>query len=150
MGASPRGNPRTSQGSASPKNFHSGKPYQGCNILLLGLAGYVSPYFLTYLQAQERGGHVRRGEKGYLVIKWGEYKKKTTDPANGAEAEESRGYLKGYTVFNACQIEGVEFPEVRAARVHPLRTGGKGRSDRCAHARSPGDPRGQRGRHLLR
>ena len=47
-----------------PRNYQSGRCYQGCNVLLLGMAGFVSPYFLTYRQAQERGGQVRKVRRG--------------------------------------------------------------------------------------
>lgn len=89
-----------------PKNFQSGKSYRGVNILLLAMAGYVSPWFLTYKQAQERGGQVRKGEKGYLVVKFGTH---TRESAEGEE--EKRSFLRHYTVFNACQMDGIEFPE---------------------------------------
>ena len=93
-----------------PRNFQSGKDYRGINVMLLGMAGYVSPWFMTYKQTQERGGQVRRGEKGYFVIKYGTYTKEDQDGQ-----EEERGYLKAYTVFNASQIDGVEFPEIERA-----------------------------------
>lgn len=89
-----------------PKNFQSGKAYRGINVMLLGMAGYTSPWFLTYKQAQERGGQVRRGERGYLVVKFGTYNKESGDGA-----KELRKFLRHYTVFNACQIDDVEFPE---------------------------------------
>ena len=89
-----------------PKNFQSGKKYRGVNVMLLGMAGYLSPWFLTYKQAQERGGQVRRGEKGYLVLKYGSYTKEAKDGT-----EETRNFLRAYTVFNSCQIDGVEFPK---------------------------------------
>ena len=94
-----------------PKNFQSGKEYRGINVMLLGMAGYLSPWFLTYKQAQERGGQVRRGEKGYLVLKYGSYTKEAKDGT-----EETRKFLRAYTVFNACQIDGVEFPSVEPPR----------------------------------
>ena len=96
-----------------PKNFASGKPYHGINVFLLASLRYTSPWFLTYLQAQELGGHVRKGEKGSLVIKYGTYKKEE-GAANPGECEETRRYLKGYTVFHASQIEGVSFPQAEA------------------------------------
>lgn len=99
-----------------PKNFQSHKPYRGINIMLLGMAGYVSPWFLTFRQALEMGGHVRKGEKGYLVVKFGTIAK---EQENGEE--QKRNFLRNYTVFNACQIEGVEFPEVK----HPSYTASK-------------------------
>jgi antirestriction factor ArdC-like protein len=37
------------------------------HVWLLGDSGYASPYWLTYRQAQERGGQVRRGEHGRLA-----------------------------------------------------------------------------------
>lgn len=94
-----------------PHNFQSSRPYQGINVLLLAMARFVSPHFLTYLQAQALGGQVRKGERGFLVVKYGEYEKKVKG-ANSSEETEKRGYLKGYTVFNSCQIDGVDFPEI--------------------------------------
>lgn len=89
-----------------PVNFQSGNPYRGINVILLGMAGYVSPYFLTYQQAAAKGGQVRRGEKGYSVIKFG-----TIDTEQEEGAETRRFFLRHYTVFNACQIDGIDFPE---------------------------------------
>ena len=47
-----------------PKNLVSEKAYRGINVFLLASNGYGSPYWLTYKQATERGGHVRKGEHG--------------------------------------------------------------------------------------
>ena len=90
-----------------PRNFSTGNPYHGINVFLLGSLRYTSPFFLTFLQAKELGGHVRKGEKGSLVIKYGTY----TKEAEGEASDEQRKYLKGYTVFHASQIEGIEFPQ---------------------------------------
>jgi len=95
-----------------PQNFSSGKFYHGINVFLLGSLRYTSPWFLTYLQAQELGGHVRKGEKGSLVIKYGTYSKEDESTPGAPESEETSRYLKGYTVFHASQIEGVEFPKL--------------------------------------
>jgi hypothetical protein len=45
-----------------PKNLVNGRGYRGINVFLLSSSGYGSPYWLTYKQATERGGHVRKGE----------------------------------------------------------------------------------------
>ena len=95
-----------------PMNYRSGKTYSGINIFLLGCLRYTSPHFLTYLQAQELGGQVRNGEKGALVVKYGTYTKEEDKQAAGDQAAPQRKYLKAYTVFNASQIEGIEFPQV--------------------------------------
>jgi len=94
-----------------PKNFASGKHYQGINVFLLASLRYTSPYFLTYKQAQELGGQVRKGEHGALVIKYGTYAKEGEGTASPEEAVEHRCYLKAYTVFHSSQIDGISFPE---------------------------------------
>jgi antirestriction protein ArdC len=59
-----------------PRNFNTGRPYNGINVLLLGLRHQASPYWLTFRQALERGGHVRKGERGSTVVKVGQFKPK--------------------------------------------------------------------------
>ena len=62
-----------------PRNFSTCKAYQGINVFLLGSLRFTSPYFLTFIQAKELGGHIRKGEHGHMVIKYGTYTK--TDKA---------------------------------------------------------------------
>lgn len=93
-----------------PKNFATQKEYQGINVLLLGCQRFTSPYFLTFLQAKELGGMVRKGEHGSLVVKYGTYTKED-EQAKEDDPAKQRGYLKGYTVFHASQIDGIDFPE---------------------------------------
>jgi antirestriction protein ArdC len=100
-----------------PRNFATGNQYRGINVFLLGCHDFQSPYFLTFIQAKELGGNVKKGEKGFPIVKMGTWNKEiegvTQSLPNGAEeqATESRKFLKSYTVFNSCQIEGIEFPE---------------------------------------
>lgn len=96
-----------------PRNFHTGKTYNGINVLLLGMRHMASPYWLTFRQAQELGGHVRKGEHGAHIIKAGESKSASADDATREDAEQPqrrRVFLRKYTVFNAVQIEGINFP----------------------------------------
>jgi antirestriction protein ArdC len=87
---------------------HNGKPYQGVNVLVLWIAaetaGHVSPYWLTYNQARELGGHVRKGERGTQVVFASTFKK-TETAADGTSVDRSIPFLKTYTVFNANQCE---------------------------------------------
>jgi len=76
------------------------------NSFLLGMLGFSSPYFLTFVQTKELGGHVIRGESGHLVIKYGTYE---TESDSGVE--KTKGFLKAYTVFNSSQIECIDFPQ---------------------------------------
>ena len=99
-----------------PRNFSTGKHYRGINVFLLGSHEFQSPFFLTFIQAKELGGNVRKGEKGFPIVKVGTWTKEvdgTPAPVGGDQATPvPRTFLKLYTVFNACQVEGIEFPEV--------------------------------------
>ncbi len=89
---------------------HNGIPYQGMNILLLwGEAlekGYSAPIWITFKQAQELGGHVRKGEHGSLVVYANKVTRTETDD-KGEEVERQIPFMKGYTVFNVEQVEGL-------------------------------------------
>jgi antirestriction protein ArdC len=57
-------------GANTPCNAVSSRPYSGCNVVLLWMAqavGYRTPRFLTFKQALELGGNVRKGEHGTRV-----------------------------------------------------------------------------------
>lgn len=89
---------------------HNGTPYQGVNVLMLWVAaetaGHVSPYWMTYNQAADLGGHVRKGEKGTTVVYASTFKK-TEEKADGTTAEKAIPFLKTYTVFNAGQCDNL-------------------------------------------
>jgi antirestriction protein ArdC len=54
----------------TPCNAVTNRPYSGCNVVLLWMAraaNYRAPRFLTYKQALELGGHVRKGQRGTKV-----------------------------------------------------------------------------------
>jgi antirestriction protein ArdC len=88
----------------------NGQPYKGVNVLMLwGEAvakGYISPTWLTYRQAAAHGGQVRKGEHGSLVVYADRIRKTDTDD-NGAEVEREIPFMRGYTVFNCAQIDGL-------------------------------------------
>lgn len=90
---------------------HNGVPYAGVNVLMLWMEaeekGYSAPIWMTFKQAQELGGHVREGQHGSLVVYANRLKKTETDAATGEEIEKEIPYLKGYTVFNVEQIDGL-------------------------------------------
>jgi hypothetical protein len=67
-GVVPWRRPWTSTGL--PRNLVSKKPYRGLNFFLLSASKYVSPFWLTIRQANELGGHVRKGEESTLIVYW--------------------------------------------------------------------------------
>ena len=73
---------------------------------LLNAIGFSSPYWVSYKQAQDLGGFVKRGEKGCPVVfwKWLEVENKETGEM------EKIPLLKYYTVFNLSQCEGIAAP----------------------------------------
>ena len=89
---------------------HNGTPYKGINVLLLwGEAvekGYTSSTWMTYKQAETLNAHVRKGEKGSLVVFADRYTK-TEANDKGEDVEHSIPFMKAYTVFNVQQIEGL-------------------------------------------
>lgn len=89
----------------------NGIPYRGINVLVLWAAsvaaGYAAPIWITFKQAQELGGHVRKGERGSTVVYASTFSRTETDPDTGAEEERDIPFLKGYTVFNVEQVEGL-------------------------------------------
>lgn len=89
---------------------HNGTPYRGMNVLLLwGEAmdkGYGSAIWMTYKQAAELGGQVRKGEHGSLVV-YADRFTKTEQNEKGEDVEHSIPFMKGYTVFNVEQVDGL-------------------------------------------
>jgi antirestriction protein ArdC len=90
---------------------HNGEPYAGINILMLWMAaeeqGYASPTWMTYRQALQYGGQVRKGERGTPVVYASTYTKEEEDADSGDAVKKTIPFLKTYTVFNVTQIEGL-------------------------------------------
>lgn len=99
-----------------PLNLQSGKPYNGVNRLLLYLAPYTSPYWVTYKQATQCGGHVRKGEKGTEIIFFTSYKDKKNN-------DKVRPVMRYYRVFNVEQCEGVDYPKEVTPEFNPIEQG---------------------------
>jgi len=89
----------------------TGETYRGINIILLWNTalnfGYKQPRYMTFKQAQELKAHVRKGEKGHLVVKYGTFTPKDATITTTGDDAQKVPYLKGYTVFNVEQIEGL-------------------------------------------
>lgn len=104
---------------------HNGIPYNGINVLMLWSAsvssGFACPYWLTFKQALELGGHVRKGETGELVVYANTMTRMEVD-GDGEETEREIPFLKGHTVFNAEQCDGLpaSYAVTQTPRLDPL------------------------------
>ena len=95
-----------------PRNLVSKKPYRGMNVLLLHAMSYESPFWLTFRQAKELGGSIRKGEKACPVI-FGK-RQETEDEITGEKSHYT--VLRLYNVFNLSQVDGLKnIPEAAPA-----------------------------------
>ncbi|WP_156681047.1 ArdC family protein [Sphingomonas profundi] len=102
-----------SAGPGLPRNALTARSYSGVNVLILWGAviehGFPSQSWLTFRQAQEAGGCVRKGEHGVTVV----FADRFTPEAEKERASREGGdpkavpFLKRFTVFNVAQCEGL-------------------------------------------
>lgn len=95
-----------------PHNASTGKTYNGINLMLLWAEGFQYPtqQYVTYKQAKDMGGNVKRGESGHLVVFWNWFDKKNEDTGE----IEKIPFLKHYTVFNLAQCENIDAGKLAA------------------------------------
>ncbi len=113
QGVTPWTKPWTAGHAAGPVSRplrHSLEPYSGINTLVLwGTAverGYGAPIWMTFRQALELGGAVRKGETGTMVVYANRITRQETND-RGEDVERSIPFLKAYKVFNVEQIDGL-------------------------------------------
>ena len=103
-------NAANADGRISRPLRHNGQPYSGMNVLLLWSEqmsrGLASSMWMTFKQALELGGAVRKGETGSTVVFASRFTKSEAD-GKGGEADREIPFLKAYSVFNVDQIDGL-------------------------------------------
>lgn len=102
-----------STGPGLPRNALTGRSYSGVNVLILWgeviAQGWPSQSWLTFRQAVEAGGCVRKGERGTTVV----YADRFVPEGEKQRVEREGGdakavpFLKRFTVFNVAQCEGL-------------------------------------------
>lgn len=113
-----------------PMNAATGQFYSGVNIFKLSMekrkSGYLRNKWLTFKQAQELGGHVRKGETGVRAIKYGSYDVKVRNTTKNAleystgsnelavvgesnSGSDKRVFVNSFVLFNIQQIDGIEW-----------------------------------------
>lgn len=99
-----------------PVNLISNKAYRGINVILLGMQGYSSPYWVSFKQAKQAGGNVRKGEKSTTVVFWKIIDKKWTEQDENGEDVQKKGksfFLRYYRVFNTEQCENLSHKRIK-------------------------------------
>jgi len=91
-------------GMAAARNLMSRKEYRGINYFLLNSAGFPSPYWLTFKQAEALGGQIKKGAKSFPVVFW-----KILEAEEGGETRKIP-LLRHHSVFNIAQCEGITMP----------------------------------------
>ena len=101
-------------GLTFPANATTEKTYTGINTLILWCAGSAMDYptqrWLTFKQALDAGGCVRKGEKGATVVRASTFVPKDEKKIARDEDRDPRSvpFLKSYTVFNVAQCDGLD------------------------------------------
>jgi antirestriction protein ArdC len=106
-GVVPWRQPWSGQGhGVMPRNAVTNRAYSGANVILLWSraqeSAFTDPRWLTFKQALELGGHVRKGEKGETVIYVSKVIREDDDGVR-----RSIPFLKAYTVFNVAQCDNL-------------------------------------------
>ena len=101
------------------QNIVSRKPYRGINALLLGSTDYQSPFWISFRQALDLGGHVKKGEKSTPVIYY-KILEKRDEAGNVIMREDGRParipFVRWANVFNLDQTEGIQAPAITASQ----------------------------------
>ena len=97
-----------------PVNATTGVAYRGANVIVLWIEamerGYTLQRWMTYKQAQELGGQVRKGEKSVMCAYWSSAPLAKKDKqAEGEEQEKQRAFLwcEPFYLFNVAQIDNL-------------------------------------------
>jgi antirestriction protein ArdC len=90
-----------------PANAITGHHYRGINVPILWHAvdsrSFPTNAWLTFKQALDAGGHVKKGEKGTQIV----FTKRISISGDDDEVRQI-SMLRAFTVFNVAQVEGME------------------------------------------
>lgn len=95
-------------GEAMPANAKSNKPYRGVNVFLLALSPYTDHRWVTFNQAKELGGSIRKGERASPVVFWKPWHIEGVDQTTGEVMHWDVPLLKQYYVFNVEQCQNLD------------------------------------------
>lgn len=114
---------KTAAGLTLPHNASSKRAYSGVNVLLTWGAsqeyGFESSGWLTFKQALDAGGCVRKGSKGTMIVYSDRFVPKAEQARAARDGDDPRAawFLKAFTVFNLDQIEGCDHLRADAVKL---------------------------------
>ncbi|MFZ4780297.1 MAG: ArdC family protein [Terrimicrobiaceae bacterium] len=101
------------------QNIVSRKQYRGINALLLGSTEFQSPFWLSFKQALDLGGHIKKGEKSTPVIYYKLFDRHD-EAGNAIIRGDGRAarvpFIRWANVFNLDQTEGITPPAITAGQ----------------------------------
>jgi antirestriction protein ArdC len=103
-----------------PRNLVSKRPYHGINFLLLTLNEFDSPYYVTFHQAKQLGGSIKKGEHGTPIVFWKLLESLEKREENREEKPKVIPYLQYSIVFNLTQTEGIDAPKDASQPLEPI------------------------------
>jgi antirestriction protein ArdC len=108
--------PWTGEGTlTTPRNIKTGRVYSGINFFILASSGYTSPLWMSFKEAVDKGGTVRKYQKSTPIQTWFitkldadgnviKFNDKTT------EVDKKIFTMKYRNVFNLEQVDGIVDP----------------------------------------
>lgn len=92
-----------------PRNVQSGREYHGINLLLLHLLS-DDTYFVTFKQAEQLGGAIRRGAKSFPILFWSA-PEASSDEAADVDDRPEHPVVRHSRVFGLSQTVGIDPPD---------------------------------------
>jgi antirestriction protein ArdC len=96
-------------------NMASMKEYQGVNQFILNCTPFSSPVWLSWQQAADLGGEVKKGAKAMPIIFWKKYEQERTKRDRSGTY---RYVLKRSGVFNIEQCGGIHAPDLPGLKIY--------------------------------
>jgi antirestriction protein ArdC len=106
-------------GGSCPKNLVSGKEYRGVNVWLLGSQEFSSQFWVSFRQAQDLGGTVRKGERSTPCIFWKFLTRDTENSKTGETETKQIPLVRYYSVFNVEQCDGISHSRLEVETKEP-------------------------------
>ena len=87
---------------------------------LLASENFSSPYWVTFKQAKQLGGNVRKGERSTPCVFWKWIARKNENDETGETENKKIPLVRYYNVFNVEQCDGITHKRLEADHAEPV------------------------------